>query len=185
MAVQQALGAGVTLAGDLISSLAGAKAARKQNKALAEGLRQQDRSGMEASSEVGAFLDQLRRSSVDPSMERGAFVGALQSPGVSVLPTASRAFRASAAGAGNAAQAYGARLADLFSRIRAPSLQRQQEAVLAMQLGDRLRPIQMRSQDDQFLTGLRAGMIQPDPWAQLLGGFASNAGQYMMGQGGR
>ncbi len=175
------LSGGAIAAGNLISAGAGASAARRQNRILAGGSRQQNRAGMEAAGVTGDFLSQLRSSAPNPAIERGAFTDAMRgAPGISGPGGAQ--FRTDAADVTGAAQGYGQQLADLFARIRAPGLQRQNEGRLMMRAGDALRPIQMRAEGDAFLTNLRAGMVQPDPLQQLFGQGVSNLGSYYMGQ---
>lgn len=179
-----AIGAGLTVGGNLINAATGAAAARRQNRILAEGSRQQNRAGMEAAGTMGDFISQLRASAPNPAAERGAFTAALGAPTVNALPTASGRFRADAAGATAGAQGYGRNLADLFARIRAPGLQRQRESELLVDAGNALRPIQSRAEDDAFLTQLRAGSVQANPWAQMLGSGLSQAGRYMLANSG-
>jgi len=176
-------GAALLGAGNLIGMGAGAAAARRSNRILADGSRQQNRAGMEGAAVMGDFLSQLRNSAPNPAAERGAFTGAIGPGAVGGLPTASRQFGADARGATAGAQGYGRNLADLFARLRAPGLQRQQESELLMDAGSALKPIQMRADDDQFLTQLRAGSVKPNPWTQMLGSGLSQAGQYMIGGG--
>lgn len=178
-------GAALVGAGNLVSALPGASAARRQNRILADGVRQQDRAGMESAATMSDFLSQLRASRANPAPERAAFTGAMVgAPGVSALPTASKRFRNDAATATADARGYGNTLADLFARIRAPNLQRQREGEVAMDAGNALRPIQMRAQDDEFLTNLRAGQVQANPWTQMLGQGLSRAGSYAIANGG-
>jgi hypothetical protein len=181
MAAQQAAGAGLSFAGNLVGGLAGAKAARAQNRILAQGMHQQNRAGQEAAGVTADFISQMRALRPNPGVEQGAFRGALTGPAIGGPGGAQ--FRADAAAANAGAQRYGGDLSALFARIRAPQLQRQQEAEWAMNAGNLLRPINMKAQDDAFLTQLRAGMKQPNPWAQLVGGGLSAAGQYMMSGG--
>ena len=177
------IGAGVSFAGNLLSGLNKASAARKQNRTLAAGTRAQNRAGMESAGVMGDFLTQLRNSAPNPAVERGAFNASLGNPGVAAPATGSARFRADAAGATAGAQGYGRNLADLFARIRAPQLQRQDESELLLNMSNALRPIQARAQDDQFLTQLRAGMQQPNPWIGLLGQGLSSAGKYAVANG--
>lgn len=177
------LGTGLALGGNLLGGLNNASAQRRQNSILAQGSRQQNRAGMESAGVMGDFLTQLRGSRPDAGAERGAFTAALGNPTITGPPTASSRFRADAAGATAGTQGYGRQLADLFARIRAPGLQRQNESEAMVRMGDALRPIQVRAQDDEFLTQLRAGMKQPNPWLGMLGSGLSNMGQYLIANG--
>ncbi len=177
------IGTGLSIGGNLLQGLTGASAARKQNKILGEGTRQQNRAGMESAGVMADFLSQLRGSRPNPSAERGAFSATLAAPPVAGPITGSRQFAADSAAATSDARGYGSNLADLFARIRAPQLQRQNEAQTMVRMGDALRPIQMRSQDDEFLTNLRAGMKKPNPWLGLLGQGMTQAGNYMVSNG--
>jgi hypothetical protein len=176
-AIAQSVGLGV----DLFNNAA---AARKKNNLLTQGIRQQDRAGQESAGVSGDFISQLRSSRADPSLERGAFMGAIRgTPGITGPMTASSRFRGDAAGVTNATHGYGSNLADLFARIRAPTRQRQGEAELLMNMGNAQRPIQLRAQDDQYLTDLRAGMVQPNPWVAQLSNMLQQGGSYAMSQG--
>lgn len=177
------VGAAVSLGGSVLGALNGAAAARKKNGILTNGTREQDRYGMDATRVTGDFLQQLRGSRPNAAPERAAFSGAIGNNGVGGLPTASARFRNDAAGATNATQGYGRNLADLFARIRAPALQRQNESQTMVEMGNALKPIQMQSQDSQFLTNLRAGMTQPNPWLNLLSQGMQQGGNYMVSNG--
>lgn len=156
--------------GNGIGALNNAAAARGQNRILADGQREQSRAGMESSAVLGDFLSRLRGSTPGTG-ERGAFTGAVRGgPQVGGLPTASRAFRNDAAGASARVGGDADRMAELFARIRAPGLQRQNEAEMFMDAGNLLRPIQQRADDQAFMTNLRAGMKQPNPWVGALSG---------------
>ncbi len=174
------VGAALNFAGALVGAGGQAAAARKQNKILAQGSRDQSRAGMESTGVMNDFLTQLRGSAPRPEVERGAFSAALGTPAVSGPVTGSARFAADAAGATAGAHGYGTNLADLFSRIRAPQLQRQQESQAMVRMGDELRPIQSKAQDSEFLTNLRAGMKTANPWTQLLGQGMQAAGSYAM-----
>jgi hypothetical protein len=178
-----AAGTALSVGGSVLGALNGAAAARKKNGILTNGTREQDRYGMEATRATGDFLQQLRGSRANPAPERAAFTGALGAGSVGGLPTASSRFRSDAAGATNATQGYGRNMADLFARIRAPQLQRQNENEMMVGLGNTLKPIQMQSQDSQFLTNLRAGMTQPNPWLNLLSQGMQQGGNYMVANG--
>jgi len=177
------IGTAVAAGGTLIGALTGAAAARKKNAILTQGTREQDRAGMEAAGTMGDFINRLRGTSVNPATERGLFTASLGNPGVSALPTASSRFRTDARGATAGAQGYGSNLADLFARIRAPQLQHQAESEVLMGLGNALKPIQSRAQDSQFLTQMRTGAVQPNPWLGLLGKGLQQGGSYMVSHG--
>lgn len=177
------LGAGLIVGGNLIGGLAGASGARRQNRELAAGARGQSRAGMEAAGITGDFVSRLRSSAPRPDIERGLFTSALGAPSIGALPTASRQFRADAAAGAAGAQDYGRGFADLLARIRAPQLQRQRESELLVDMGNALRPVQLRAQDEAFLTQLRANMKQPNPWLGMLGQGLSNVGGQMVAYG--
>ncbi len=177
----EALGAALNFGGNLLTAATGASAARKKNNILGQGIREQDRAGMESTALTSDFLNRMRGTVYNPAAERAAFSSSLTGPAVSGPGGAQ--FRADAAGATTGAQGYGGRMADLFARIRAPQAQRRQESELMMELGNQLRPIQMRSQDAAFLANLRAGQKQANPWLQMLGQGLSQAGGYMVENG--
>lgn len=168
--------------GKLLGAGGAAAAARRQNRILSGGIREQNRAGMESAATMADFLSQLRGSAPNPAAERGAFTGAMGPGAVSGPMTGSSRFKADMAGATAGAQGYGRNLADLFARIRAPALQRQNENELLVEAGNAQRPIQMRAQDQDYLTNLRAGMVRANPWTQLLGQGVSNVGSYYLGQ---
>lgn len=181
MAIPVAAGAALTGVGNLIGAGAGASAARRQNRVLAEGQRQQNRAGMESAGAVGDFITRMRQSAPNPAMEQGAFTAALGGP--SIGGPGGAQFRADARDVTAGARSDGRDLASLFARIRAPQLQRQGESEMFMDLGNTLRPIGLRAEDEAFLTNLRAGMKQPNPWAGMLGAGLSNWGNAMIASG--
>ncbi len=167
----QAIGASV---GSRATATAQAGALRRQNRILGEGARLQNRAGMEATANFADFLDQLRGNRVNPAVEQSMFADALGAGSVNVLPTASGAARGDAAAQTGATRGYGGNLAALLARIRAPQLEEQRTNEAFMRMGNRMRPIQMRAQDNEFLTNLRAGLQQPNRFltgvGTLLGG---------------
>lgn len=171
----QQIGASV---GSRLSASAQADALRRQNRVLGEGMRHQNRAGMEASANFADFLDQLRNGRVNPAVEQGYFSDSLGAGSVSTLPTASSAARGDAAALSAGTRGYGNQLAGLFARIRAPQLQQQRTDEAFMRMGNRMRPIQMRAEDNEFLTNLRASRQQPSPFlmagSTLLGGGDKN-----------
>lgn len=175
-------GAIASTVGQVGGALLQAGAARKQNRILADATRGQNRAGMEASGVVGNTIGQMRGLRTDPATEQGYFADALGGPRVQVPMTASRAAQGHAAGATAQARNYGGDLAALFARIRAPQhLQRSQNEAL-LQMGNAMRPIQTRAQDDQYVANLRAGMVQPNPWAMLGFNALQRAGDYATSQ---
>jgi hypothetical protein len=170
-----------SIGGKLITGLGQASAARKKNAILAEGQREQSRAGGEAAGVIGNFMDQLRASRATPEVERGAFNGVLQGPAVSGPMTASRQFRGDARAATTGAQAYGGQMADWLARLRAPGLQRQRESQMMAETGNALRPIQMRSANDDFMTQFRAGQVKENPLYAIAGQGLSNIGKAGMG----
>lgn len=72
-----------------------------------------------------------------------------------------------------------AQLITNLSRIDAPQLQRQREASGLSRTATDLGLIGLRSQGQDFLTRLRAGSIQPNPWVTGLGSLAQGAGAGM------
>lgn len=169
--------------GAVLGALSNAAAARKKNRILAEGSRLQNRAGMEAAGVMGDFVTRLRESAPNPAVERNAFTAALDQRRFNPVMNASKQFQNDAAAGANAARGYGTNLASLFARIRAPQLQRQGESELLQDMGTALRPIQMRAQDDEFMTNLRAGMVQPNPWVGLGSSLLQQGGSYATKQG--
>jgi len=175
------VGAAVSGVGALLGGLGAASAARKKNRILAEGQREQMRAGGEAAGTLGTFIDQMRRSTPDAGVERGAFTGAIHGPAISGPMTASRQFQTDARGATAATQGYGNQMADWLARLRAPGLQRQRESELLTNAGNALKPIQMRSANQDFMTQFRAGQVKEDPLYGLLGKGLQGVGNYMIG----
>jgi hypothetical protein len=175
------LAAAAVAGGQLMQGANQAGAVRRRNSILANGSREQSRAGMEATSAIGDFLAQLRGSAPNPAAERGMFTDAMRgAPGIAGPGGAQ--FQADAGSRTAGAQGYGTNLADLFARIRAPGLQRQNESQMMLGLNGRLRPIRARAEDEAFLTNLRAGMEQPNPWAGIVGQGLSNVGSYYLGK---
>lgn len=169
--------AGLTIGGSLVSSLAGASAQRRRNNVLAGGIREQDRAGIDASNAVNSALSDIGVSTPDVAGYRGQFMAALRGmPQVQGPVTASRAFKTGATAANSTVAADGARLADVFARIKAPTEQRVAEALRLRRAGGQLQDINRAAASKDFLTQLRAQSIQPNALTQILGGVAQNAG---------
>lgn len=176
-------GAIASTVGGVVGAFNDAAAARRRNGILASGSRQQNRAGMESAGTLAEFIAKLRGTMVNPNTEAAAFTTAMGAPGIAGPSTASARFRAGATSANAGAQGYGRQVAGNLARVRAPALQRENEARLMMDAGNALRPIQMRAQDDEFLTNLRAGMVKPNPWVGLGSSLLQQGGSYASSQG--
>jgi hypothetical protein len=174
-------GAAVSAAGTGLGILGGQSAARKKNRILGEGSREQTRAGGEAAGTLAGFIEQLRSSTPTPGAERGAFTGAMAGPAVSGPMTASRQFQGDARGATTATRAYGTKMADWLARMRAPGLQRQRENELLVNAGNAIRPITSRAQDEDFMTQYRAGNVKENPLYGLAGQGLQGVGNYLIG----
>jgi len=174
-------GTALSLGGALLGALGQSSKARQTNHILGEGSREQQRAGQESAGVMGDFIGKLRQSAPDAGAERGAFMSAMRGPGVRGPMTASRQFQGDARNATAGAQGYGQNLADLFARIRAPGLQRQREGQLLTNAGNALRPIQMRAQDQDFMTKFRAGQVKENPLYSIAGQGLQGLGNYMIG----
>jgi hypothetical protein len=179
------IGAGLAIGGALIKGLAGASAARKKNALITHGIRDQSRAGMEATNKYGDFLSQLRGSAPAVAGARAALAPALSNaPAVSGLLTASPRFAADAARTTGTVRGTAAGTADNLATIRATQLGRQQEQNWLADLNQKLKALQLKAAGQQGLTGLRAGNVQANPWASLLGQVAQQGGEYMIGGSG-
>jgi hypothetical protein len=131
---------------------------------VAEGVGQLERSSPEAAQKeaTDAFLSQLRRSRDQAVGESG--IGGDE-------------FKSDMGQVQKDVTDYGVRNADVQGRINAPGLQRQQEGVTMGRVASNLNRIGRASNADQFLTQLRMGSVQANPWvnagAQIGGGVAS------------
>ncbi len=174
-------GTALSVGGALLSGLGDAQAARKQNRILAEGSREQSIAGGQAAGTLGDFIAQLRASRANPAAESGAFRGAMNGPAVSGPMTASRAFQGDARRATAGARGYGNQRADWLAQLRAPGLQRNRESELLVNAGNALRPINMRAEDQDFMTQFRAGQVKKNPLYDIAGAGLQGIGNHMIG----
>lgn len=124
---------------------------READAQVAEGIGQLERSSPEASQReaTNAFLDQLRRTRSQAVGESGIGGDAFRSDMDQVQSDITN---------------YGNRNADIQGRINAPGLQRQQEGVVMGRVASNLGRVGRASNADQFLTQLRMGGAQRNPW---------------------
>ena len=120
---------------------------------------------------TNAFLDQLRRN-------RSQTMGADTAGG-------SDRFNDDTAAAKAGVAQYGEQAADVQGRINAPALQRQNESVSTGRLASNLAQYGRNARATDFLTRLRAGAVQQDPWINagaelgqgVAGGMAASGGR--------
>ncbi len=151
-----------------------ARADQKVNEMLQE-LSQSDAQG-EKESTLRGFMAQLDR----------AREGSLR--GLDATPAASDAFRRDAAAAALGIADSGAEYADVTSRIMAPGLQRQREAISRANTGYDLALIGREQEGADRTTQTRMDAIRSNPWLQALSaaarGFGTAYGAGTMGGGG-
>lgn len=86
---------------------------------------------------------------------------------------ASQEYRKDAQDAALGIKDYGARTADLISRIDAPRAQRRNEANMAANYGSEIDRIRRFSQGDDFLSRLAIQNTRRNPWLDAFSGIAS------------
>lgn len=161
------------------------RTAKKQDDAAAAGIMKQGAHQREADARVDSELQSLQGSTAEGERKAAndQYMTQLQrtraqaegaTPGVA---GASDRYGADVVNANAAAEASGAKVADLMARIAAPGMQRQREGQQFGRLGSDIGQIGRASAGDDFLTQLRVRGIRQNPWvnagASALGGAAS------------
>lgn len=160
--------------------------AKKQDRALAEGIRQQSATQRRADQRLGETLGELEQSRPSDAIAqtrqsyedalRGTASNAVAGQAISGL---SKAYdEATNAGQARASESV-ANVADALSRIDAAGLQRQNEAFRTGDLGMDLSVLGREAQGIDFLSRMKAQGIRRDPWldafAGALQGYGSSA----------
>lgn len=161
----------VTAAAALTSAYNTRRTAQKQDRALAEGIRQQAKIQKRGNQQISDALSKLEKSR--PGAEqasaleqyRQAIRGTEQQArsGQAVEGLSEAYDEATRAGTATAQGNVG-NIADLLSRIDAPGLQRQREAIGTADLGLNLSTLGRDAQGADFLSRMKAQNIRRNPW---------------------
>ena len=181
---------GIALAAAAASAYNTQRTARKQDEAIAAGIREKNRVQQRADKRISDELDQLQRSTskLDQQGAIAQYQEALrgtqqQAQAGQALAGLSQDYDA----ATNAAQAQTgsnvSQVADALSRIDAAGLQRQREGMRVGDLGTDLRLLGREAEGIDFLSNLRAQGVRRNPYLDALaaglnayGGGMSTAG---------
>lgn len=168
--------------------------AKKQDQALAEGIRKQAGEQRRADQRVSEAIGQIEGSSPTDAIRaaRQGYQTAIQ--GTEGMARAGQAvsglsdeYDAASRDATRTASGNVSNIADLLSRIDAPLSQRQAEGFLASDLSTDLGVIRRRAQGQDQLARLRASQIRNNPWvdafAGALQGYGASGGNFGMGGG--
>lgn len=183
MGVETLIGLGLSAAGAAYNAKQQQDTAKRQNDTAVAGLMQQAADQKQANAAVNQTVQKVAGSTPEAAREASlnSFLTQLQQSraqanGDGTAVTGSNRYATDKASANADTANFGARTADLLSRITAPGMQRQQEGQAFAQLGSDVGTIQRQSQADQFLEELRQRSIQPNPWGSALASTLSGAG---------
>lgn len=167
--------------------------AKKQEQVANRGIAQQASRQREADQRINAEIGAQARST--PEEERAASLAAFTDQLAAAKPAAAGTASNSVVGSdryqtdSNAAQAavqnYGAKRADLTSRIRAPLDQRNNEGISRRRAGSDVAGIQRNAEGDAWLTQLLAQSVKGNTGLEIGGQLATGAAQAMAGGAGR
>lgn len=173
----------LSAAGAGVSGYNSYDAAKRQDRAAAAGIRQQQARQQEANARINQELGSLEKSNPNAEREMAtdeflqqlrATRGAAEGP--SSVPTASgRAAQEAATGKAAIAN-YGQERGRTLAGIAAPTRQRQAEGRGLSRMGSDVAQTANFAQGDKFLNDLRIKSIQKDPWLDALGTVLSAAG---------
>lgn len=164
------------------------KTERKQDRSLAESIRNQSQKQQKADSEVAQLVNQQAQSSPDQHrqqaeqqyLDQARRASPNAAPGFNQAGRVSDAFsdRAEAAAAG--LQQYGGERSNLMARQDAPGMQRFAEGAAMNDSRVNLNMISRDAQGQAFLDSLRTRAIRRNPWidagAAALQGYAGTMG---------
>lgn len=165
--------------------------ARRQDQQAAQSIRNQTRIQREADDKVNAKVDELAGSTSRDDRQRAmdSYVAALRrgrgktqagfDPGFG-----SAAFQQGAEEAAQGVETYGLERAGLMSRMDAPTLQRQGEAVATGHLATDISRIGRESSGQRFIDDLRLRAIRRNAGLDLAAGLLGGAGGAVAGMGG-
>lgn len=166
--------------------------AKKQDQAIAEGIRQKSRVQRQADAKIGEELSQLERSTSAPEQAstmaqyQNAIRGTEQQARAGqALAGLSREYDAASGAAQGRTNNYLNQVIDSLSRIDAPGLQRQREGLRFADLGTDLRVLGREAEGIDYLANMRARGVRRNPYIDALaaglnaysGGYG-NAGGY-------
>jgi len=150
------------------------KVARQQDRSLAQQIRTQSAHQQDADSAVADLINKTAQSSDQGQQQSllGNFMQQIQDArgnatgGLNQVGNVSDAYKTSGADAALGISDYGKKVADLTSRIDAPTLQRQDEQAARLRFGTELGGISRDAAGDDFLAKLRLQKIRPNPWGE-------------------
>lgn len=167
------------------------RAARKQDEALAAGIRSQAATQRKATARVDEAIADIAKSS--PGKAQATALGQYQQAtrGTEQQARAGQALEglseaydaATRAGQASSSERIG-NVADLLSRIDAPALQRQREGFGQADLASSLGVLGGESQGQDFLARLKAGAVRRSPWIDAFSAGLSAAAKNYSAQAG-
>jgi hypothetical protein len=191
---QQILAQGLTSALPMIEQQ---RTLRRQQDETERGLRQQQMRQDEADRRINTQVVDVTKSTPDAEIAASneAYMGAIrrarsQTDG-STPPIlgASDRYEQDVARAGSETQGYGQRVADMFSRIDAPGMQRRREGEEMARTRTDVNRIGRDASADDFLMRLRLNNTRENPWVAILSKIGSelvgNVGGKKKGSGGQ
>jgi hypothetical protein len=155
------------------------RTAKRQDEALAAGIRKQAGEQRRADQRIGEAIGQIEQSSPADAIRqaREGYQTAIRgTEGLArsgqALSGLSDEFDAASRDANAQAAGRVGKIADLLSRIDAPLQQRQGEGFLSQDLSTDLGVIRRRAQGQDQLARLRASQIRNNPWIDAFAGAA-------------
>lgn len=161
----------VAAAAALTSAYNTRQTAKKQDQAIAEGIRQQAKIQKRGNQQISMSLDKLEKSRSGPEQAsaleqyRQALRGTeSQARSGQAVEGLSEAYDAATREGTATAQGNVGNIADLLSRMDAPNLQRQREGIGAADLGLNLSTLGRDAAGADFLARMKAQNIRRNPW---------------------
>lgn len=157
---------------------------KRQDQALAASINDQNKRQRDADARVNLTLDRQQgsNSAGDQASAMSQYLAQLRrtqgqaTAGLDQVGAVSDRYAQGASEAGRGIQDYSSGIADIFSRIDAPNMQRQREGIEFGRLGGDLGTIGYLSDSDRYLGDLRMRAIRRNPWIDALGSAASSYG---------
>jgi hypothetical protein len=165
-------------------------ARKKQDNALAEGIRKQGQHRQDAAGVVNRNIDAVAAS--DPNAARAKanqqLMETLQRNRASqvgpAVPGASDRYAADVEQGNTSVGDFGSELGGMISSVDSAQRQREAESQGMGRAADVISQIQRRAQGDANINALRVQSIQPNPWVALASGMVQNIGTGMAKTGG-
>ncbi|GAB3744796.1 hypothetical protein [Lysobacter olei] len=165
---------------------------KKADGELARHLAAITRRNQESDAQANALIDKRtgstsedeRASSLASMQQRMAQQRQMAAGSLDQVGGVSDAYKESANDAALGIGQYGGKIADMLSRIDAPTQQRQNEALENVRFGTEMNTIARLAQSDDFLHKLRMSRIRRNPGLDLAAGALQGAGGAMAGGGG-